>query len=222
MATTIATVTALHSNDIFIRPHFRCLSGVNKRYALIGRQPWPLHAQEHGVSPTIGAEKILKKEFPDVEIIYTDKVVDSLDTMVQFYNLFPEIASDFDYVTRFDSDMLFTQFDWQYMIKQIGSHNAYQMNFKTNTINYYVDFDHGLMDAQERDIMIISTKHRFDQMSYFPDNSYMMEWPGWMCHHFRGWNKPTTTTDFFDTEYYKQHSQAGVYTAPLEIRELFK
>jgi len=223
---TICTITPLHSADIFIKAHFNMLSGVEKRVALIGTRPWPNYAQEHGITEGAKPEKILKKHFPDVEIKYTDSVIDSGNDMADFYNQFLDIAKEFDYVTRFDTDMLFTKSDWMKMIAFVKTHDYdfYRMNFAKNSINYYYDFEHGLKDGLEADVMIIKTNNRFSPiLKPTGRNGCLLSWDGWMCHHFRGWNKPKSTGDINKPNKYLQDIKTKDWIkCPQEIREMFE
>lgn len=121
-------------------------------------------------------------------------------------------------------------------------------------------YDRGLMDAKEFDILAIDPKLRFDvkfimqtpegikEMTreeekivpkewgrnwidlHSPERSYTIEWDGWMCHHFRGWNKPLSVTADWDKsedaqkrleEYGNNLTSFGFrewYSCPVEIQ----
>jgi len=229
---TICLVTALYSDDVFIKPHYKMAVGVDKRIALIGKRPWPVHEIDHGVVAGAKPEEIIRKYYPDVEIRYTDLCADSSEhgiweTMANFYNHFIEIAKDYDYVTRFDVDMLFTEQDWNKMITFVKNNNYdyYRLNCENNSINYYYDFEHGARDATEREPMVLKTNQHFKCLVETEGgNGYTMEWPEWTCHHFRGWNKPKTYGDINSPPGYfqKMAKTTDFIKCPQEIRDLFK
>ena len=225
---TICSVTALHGSDIFIKPHFKTLTGLDKRIALIGTKPWPFYETTHGIGEGKKTETILKKDFPDVEIKYTDSVIGyhSWD-MANFYNQFIKLASGYDYVTRIDVDMMFTQKDWKKMIDFVknNDYDYYRMNFITNSIDYYYDFEHGIKDALEDDVMIVKTNNLFKPvLDPAVGDGYLMEWEDWVCHHFRGWNKPESLGDIDkpNKDFKKLDERNEWIKCPQEIRDLWK
>jgi hypothetical protein len=196
------------------------LSHVDKKIALIGDKPWPDYIEEHGMYENPKPEEIIRKHFPDVEIVHTKLTIND----DYFWRQFNTLSKGYDYVTRFDVDMLMKNNDWNHMINFVRSneYNFYKLNFTTNSIDYYVDFDHGIMDANERDTMITKQDNYFHYMTEtaIKHDGYTMEWPGWMVHHFRGWNKPKSTNydSLKSNPYFKDRE---FISAPKEIREMF-
>ena len=225
---TVCSVTPLYDSDIFVKPHFRMMTGLDKRIALIGSRPWPNYEDEHGVGGNIKTKEILEKDFPDVEIKYTDSVVGGgAWGMADFYNQSIKLATEYDYVTRFDVDMMFTKKDWKKMIDFVrnNDYDYYRMNFITSSINYYYDFDHGIRDGLEDDVMIIKTDNLFKPfLNPVAGDGYLMGWENWTCHHFRGWNKPKSLGNINKpNKYFKELDKRDEWVkCPKEIRDLWK
>lgn len=226
----IGVLEPIWNQEPFIIPHFKMLEsyGVDRIVTLIGGRPLPQYYTEHGYSLIPDkSEKLLKKHFPKIEIhpsTYTGEFGAPL------YNEGLPLMQDCDIVLILDTDMLFTPTDWKKMIEFIRDTNydCYRLNYSKNSINYYMDFDHGLKDAKELDPRAINPKNNLEWVLEYPYGlHYLMEWENWICHHFRGWNKPKTITkDWPNSNYAKQAfdqyaNKGDWFHCPQEIRDMF-
>jgi len=120
--------------------------------------------------------------------------------------------------------MFFTEKDFTKLITfiSLGQYDYYRLNFRTNSINYYVTnrFDRGLKEAlEEKEIIAFNPKVGYSYAG--GGRQFIIEWPDFMLHHFRGWKK--STTDESIEKYHKEHPEYGDWvTAPLEIINLLK
>lgn len=226
----LGSLTPIYNNEPFIIPHFKMLEsyGIDRNVVLLGSRPFPQYHVEHGYSlKPDKSEELLKKRFPKVEIFPSNY---SGEFGASLYNQAFPFMRDCDIVLIFDVDMLFTPPDWKKMIDFIRNtdHDCYRMNYCDNSINYYMDFDHGLKDAKEFDPRAINPKYDFEQVLEYPHGKqYVMEWESWVCHHFRGWCKPKSVTkNWPESDYARQafrdYSNNGDwFHCPTEIRNMF-
>lgn len=226
----IGVLEPIWNQEPFILPHFKMLEsyGVDKIVVLMAERPLPQYFTEHGYSLKADrSQELLKKYFPKVEIhpsTYSEEFGAPL------YNEGLKYVQDCDTVLILDTDMLFTKNNWKKMMDFIKNtdYDCYRLNYIKNSINYYMDFDHGLMDAKEMDPRAINPKHDLEWVLDYPHGKqHLMEWEGWMCHHFRGWDKPKSVTkDWPNTEYaksaFKSYSNKGDwFHCPDEIKKMF-
>ena len=115
------------------------------------------------------------------------------------------------------------------------------MDFGKNSINYSKDWDynHGFKDGKEFDPLVVSPAHLFFDIVAYPEVDIVVFPMGyteekttvidlgadWICHHFRGWNKPKSAfpngdwTNWPSAEYFKKYSNQGEwYVCPDEIK----
>lgn len=194
----IGSITPLWNQEAFIKPHFDMLKSLDRNLVLIQSEPLPSYKNEHGYSTKKDlSEEILRKYFPNVEIVPA-MYPSSMDFGAGLYNEGLAQMQDMDIVLRLDPDMLFTKKDWEDFIDFIRNtdYDCYKMDFASQSINYYMhgDYDHGLKDAQEEDALAVNPKTFFTGILDYPlDNNTFIDIPDWMCHHFRGRNKPKST-----------------------------
>lgn len=222
----IASITVIYKCDIFIKPCFDRLMNLDRNIVIYSDVPNPSYAKEHGndqlQDDTIA---LIRKTYPKVEF-YKANCPNNLGLM---WNQGLDIlGSEYDYAVLFDPDMHFTKEDYDKMIDFVrdNSYESYTINFQNNSINYYMDFTHGLRDSGEPDMdYIISTNKRFnDNLQIFGHKYTFNEVT---MHHFRGWNKPKSVhKDWESTKYAQQafnaHSDNGKwFECPQEIRDQF-
>lgn len=221
----IASITCIYKCDIFVKPCFDRLMNLDRNIVIYSDIPNPEYAKEHGndqlQDDTIA---LIKKNYPKVEF-YKANWPNNLGFM---WNQGLDIlGNEYDYAILFDPDMHFTKADYDKIIATVrnNSFESYTINFQNNSINYYMDFDHGLRDSGEGDMdYIITTKRRFnDNLQVFGSKHRLNV----TMHHFRGWNKPKSVhKDWESTEYAKRafgaHSDHGSwFKCPQEIRDQF-
>jgi len=236
----IGSFTPVWNQEIFIGPHFDMLKTLDRNVVLMQQGPYPSYLA-HGYDNTKDrSEEILREYFPDVEI-YKSHADPKYDFCPETYNEGLRLMEECDIVFRLDPDMIFTDTDWTKLIAHIRSTNysAYRMDFPNDSINYYItwDYEHGLKDAAEKDALAVDPKNKFavvqriirgrkgyDVLGYPLENNVVFKIPNWICHHFRGWNKPKTVAkDWFNQpnaqEAFKKHSNNGKwYVCPEEVK----
>ena len=195
----IASFTPLWNQQTFIGPHFGLLKKLDHNLVLLQNGVLPSYRDNHGYSNDPDrSEEILQKYFPNVEI-KKSKYDATKDFKCELYNEGLEMLQDYDIVLRLDPDMLWTEKDFDIMINfmRTTDFDCYRMNFHKDSINYYMtwDYEHGLKDAAEFDALGVNPKKMFTGIVDYPEenNTIMNFGDGWMCHHFRGWNKPKST-----------------------------
>lgn len=228
----IGSITPLWNQEMFIKPHFEMLMrGVDRLIVLMQSGPLPSYKNEHGYSSKPDHSRfILEEYFPQIEV-YDSEYPIQMDFRAELYNEGLSMMDDCNIVFRLDPDMLFTDSDFDKFISFIQENDAeaYQMDFRSDSINYYMtgDFDHGLMDAQEDDALAVSPIHRFSGILDYPGNKRVIDIDGWLCHHFRGWNKPKSTPPTWadkivQREYVQEYwdkENKDWYKAPKEIKD---
>lgn len=215
---------------MWIKPHFELLSKLDHNLVLIHKRPLPNYHIEHGykTAPDL-SEKLIRQYFPNVEIVYSN-YPEGKEFGAELYNEGLRLLEDYDSVFRLDPDMFFLPEVWDQMIQYVRNTNfdCYRMDFKHDSINYYMtnDFDHGLKDAQEIDPLAVNPKIKFtDPLEYPMDNHTFFTFPDFFCHHFRGWNKPKSTpkTWYMRPNAYEALEAYGNkgewYKCPQEIRD---
>jgi hypothetical protein len=137
------------------------------------------------------------------------------------------LSRDYDYSMRLDVDMYFDKENKIKLSKFIRETQAdmITMDHQVNTINYYVDFDHGLKDAKEYESLCLSTKNKYVNYLIPEKQDKIITIPqDILVHHFRGWNKPKSTDKrFFESEYAKKQLETQEWLkCPVEIRNMVR
>ena len=201
MSRKIGSITPIWNQELWIGPHFEMLSKVDKNVVVIHERPLPNYEKEHGYSknPDL-SEKLLKKYFPKVEI-YKSQYPEGKEFGADVYNECLQYVQDCDIVFRLDPDMFFEDQVWLDLLSYIQNttYDCYRMDFANDSTNYYMtgDFNHGLKDAQEFDMLAFNPKFPLESphgtLEYPHGNDVVIKFPNFYCHHFRGWNKPKST-----------------------------
>lgn len=222
---TVASVTFVHAHSLFLLPHLKMLENlVDKRIVIYGRQMWPPYLAEHGKMAGDNTRELLEEaKKMGCQVEETDIIQHDGQSFADLYNFGIFLSQDCDYSMRLDVDMYLTQEDQAKLKAQLQQNvDVINLNHTTNSINYYVDFDHGLRDAKEHESLAISTKNKY--LSYLkPEKTdRQADVHDITVHHFRGWNKPKSTTKtFFESEYaLKQLETQTWLSCPQEIREM--
>lgn len=224
----IGSITPLWNQELFIGPHFEMLKDLDRNLVLMQEKPLPSYHNEHGYSVKADmSEPLLKQLFPNVEIVKA-MYPPELDFACGLYNEGLAQMQDMDIVLRLDPDMLWTKKDWKAFIDLIRNtdFDCYRMDFAKDSINYYQTgrYDHGLKDAQEFDALGVDPKKFFTGILDYPSAGHIIKIPDWMCHHFRGWNKPKSTPPDWHTKiepaYLEQFgNKGGWFECPDEIKD---
>lgn len=223
----IGSITPLWNQETFIKPHFDMLSSLDRNLVLLQPAPLPSYHNEHGYAIKKDlSEDILRSQFPNVEIV-TSYYPPELDFGAGLYNEGLVQMRDCDIVLRLDPDMLFTEKDWKDFIDYIRNtdYDYYRMDFSKDSINYYMtwDYDHGMKDAKEFDALAVNPNILFTGILDYPsENGVIMDInPDWMCHHFRGWQKPKSVPSYW-AEAVPEHwvkENGGWLSCPTEIKD---
>jgi hypothetical protein len=206
----IGSITPIWNQELWIKPHFEMLSKLDKNVVVLHERPLPNYFKEHGYStkPDL-SEELIREMFPNVEI-YKSEYPEGKEFGADIYNECLKYVQDCDIVFRLDPDMFFEDEVWEDLVNFVreSDFDCYRMNFARDSINYYMtgDFDHGLKDAQEMDPLAINPKYpletpiitengesTFYMFQYPHGNETVINFDDFMCHHFRGWNKPKST-----------------------------
>lgn len=230
MKRRIGTLTPIWNQELFIKPHFDMLmrADLDRHVVLMQAGPLPQYYKEHGYGKKPDLSRyVLEEYFPRVEI-YEGNYPTTIDFAAGLYNEGLLMTQDMDIVLRLDPDMFWTEDDFNAFIDYIdnSTYDAYQMDFRRDSINYYMtgDFTHGLKDAQEDDALAVNPRIMFTGVLDYPSNNKkVIDIPGWMCHHFRGWQKPKSTPPGWDkvvsTDYIQEFGdKGGWFKCPDEIR----
>lgn len=210
----IASVTPLWNQQIFVGPHFDLLKKLDYNLVLLQNGVLPSYRDNHGYAEKPdNSEAILRKYFPKVDIRKSAYDANN-DFQCELYNEGLRALKDYDIVLRLDPDMIWTEKDFDTMIDYIRNTNfdCYCMDFAKDSINYYItwDYEHGLKDAHEYDPLGVNPKSMFTEIIHYPNDNYtVMNFDkDWMCHHFRGWNKPKSTPKWWHIQPNAQESLA--------------
>jgi hypothetical protein len=224
----IGSLTPLWNQEPFVTSHFEMLSKLDKNVVLMANAPLPDYNSDHGYSEQADRTLDLIRKFPKVEI-YESTYHGPF--CCDLYNEGLQYLQDCDIVFRLDPDMFMFDKDWEMWISFIRSNpeiDCYRVNFSKCTINYYKDFDHGLQDAQEFDVLAFNPHKQLIQVLDYPArNPYIINWNNWMIHHFRGWNKPKSVTkDWENSDYAKEvfplyNNNGDWFHCPQEIKDKF-
>ena len=201
MSRKIGSITPIWNQELFLKPHFEMLSKLDKNVVLLHERPLPDYHKEHGYStkPDL-SEKILRKYFPNVEI-YKSEYPEGKEFGADIYNEGLKYVQDCDIVFRLDPDMFFEDQVWDDLLSYIQNTNYdyYQMDFAQDSIDYYETgkYSFGVKDAKEMDPLAFSPKYELTNphgtFEWAWGNETIIKFPGFFCHHFRGWNKPKST-----------------------------
>lgn len=195
----IGSITPMWNQELFIGPHFKMLSKLDKNVVVMHKQPLSDYKQDHYLdNEPDRSEKIIRTMFPDAKVY--DSNYDG-PFRAEVYNQCLQYVQDCDIVLRLDPDMIFEEEKFDNFIEAIREtdFDAYRFNFKDCSVNYYItgDFNHGLKDAQENDILAFNPKIKFTGIIDYPSqNQCILNKPEkFFFHHFKGWNKPKSTPD---------------------------
>jgi len=230
----IGAVYPLWNQQLFIKPHLdMVLPHVNRCVVLMQPGPLPSYHREHGYSiKKDKTEEIIRRYFPEVEIVESTHP-NTEEFGAELYNEGLELMQECDIVTRFDPDMFWTPKAMGDFFDYIRSteFDCYKMDFHNDSVNYSItkDYEHGLKDAQEYDPLAVDPRTRFSGLlDYASKNPCIYKREEWLCHHFRGWNKPKSTpVDWYESQpieytelYGDPRTYNGWYHTPPWLREV--
>jgi hypothetical protein len=233
----VASIILNWNMEKFLVPHIEMIKPhVDKIIFIQCTRPFKPYKNEHNYSiiPD-NSEKIVRKKYPEIEVFNYEPEDTNYSLMFSnAWNFGMSKLQDFDLVTKFDSDQFFTQSDLKKLFNYINNnyYGNYGFNWKNISINYHMDFNHGVRNEVEIDPMIIDPNHSFGPQLSYPHPIHIINLPITM-HHVRSW-KEWVTQDWID---FKEPSRYGVYAkdlveqytpnnewikAPEEIKDYFR
>jgi hypothetical protein len=230
----VGALYPLWNQQLFIKPHLEMvLPHVDRCVVLMQPGPLPSYHKEHGYSiKKDKTEDIIRHYFPQVEIFESEHP-NTEEFGAALYNEGLDLMQDCDIVTRFDPDMFWTAEAMKDFFEHIRNteFDCYKMDFHNDSVNYFItgDYEHGLKDAQEYDPLGVDPKKGFRPVLDYPATKpTIYKADNWLCHHFRGWNKPKSTpVDWWKEQpaeyidFYGDHTTSnGWHHAPLWLREI--
>lgn len=220
MGNKIAAITPNFNQAHLLVPHIKWLSKWVDKIIVVQGRAWKRPVAEHLSTPDNSREIL---QTLDVEVIEdrTD------DFCADLYNQALERLQDYDIATRFDTDMFITEADSKKFFDFLRNSDAdyFPLDFSKNSINYYLDFDHGLMDAEEFDPLAIRTTKRFSGLLDVDGKKEFVE--GIMLHHLKHIGKNEEPTKAFlnspkATEWVCKYTPHNKFLQlPQELKALF-
>lgn len=233
----VASIILNWNMERFLVPHIEMLKpNVDKIIFIQCTRPFEPYRIEHNYSITPdNSEKIVREKYPDIEVfVYEPEDSDPSMMFANAWNFGMSKLQDYDLVTKFDVDQFFTQEDLKTFLDYSRKYlyNNYGLEWIKQSVNYYYDFDHGVMDQVEIDPLIINPKFQFGTLLNYPYPIKIVDKPIIM-HHFRQF-KDWVTPDWLN---FQTTSRYGINAAdlvlnhtpnnewlkcPEEIKELFR
>lgn len=205
----VALFTVAYNCEKWIYPYLSIYKDVDKRIVLLGKQPLKEYAEHHSPVPD-RTEALIRKHFPDVEIVW------------QNGKNFPEVANqgldclrDYDFVISFSTDELMLPNDWAKILDRARNveMDALQYDFGNNSILYYNDIDHGIkLDYEWIETRGIDTKHDYQGYMAYIGRGYVAN--DITVHHYTGMKGAGMSEE--------ELAKHKIYTTPPELRELFE
>lgn len=219
-----------------IEPHINMLKKqVDHIKFLQTNRPLKVYEREHGYSKVEdNSIEVVNKLFPEIEV-HRIKVEDDDESMMfsSLWNQGLELMKDYDMVLKLDLDQFFTDEDFEKFINIIrkSDHKNIALDWSRNSINYYLDLDHGLMDQSEKDPLAVDPNYAFGPLLQYPHDKAIWN-TDVIMHHLRNF-KPWVTQDWVDgiepspygiysLDLLKRYGYNGDwFTAPKEIKNKF-
>ena len=233
----VASIILNWNMERFLVPHIEMLKpNVDKIIFIQCNRPFAPYRIEHNYSTTPdNSENIVREKYPEIEVFnYEPEDTDTSMMFANAWNFGMSKLQDYDLVTKFDVDQFFTQEDLKLFIDTTKkyAYKNYGLNWKWQSVNYYYDLDHGLINQLERDPLIIDPKYTFGPLLSYPHQLKLIDKPI-MMHHLRNFKEWVTEDwiNFNGVNPYGEYAKDLVarYTpnnewikAPQEIKDLFE
>jgi hypothetical protein len=237
MSKKIASIILNWNMERFLVPHIEMLKPYTDKIIFIQcTRPFEPYRAEHNYLTTPdNSEKIVREKYPEIEIFsYEPEDKDTEMMFANAWNFGMSKLQDYDLVTKFDIDQFFTQEDLKTFldITKKYAYKNYGLDWTRQSVNYYYDLDHGLINQLEKDPLIIDPKFEFGPLLTYPHQIKIIEQPI-MMHHLRNFKEWVTEDwiNFKGVNPYGEYAKDMVakYTpnnewikAPQEIKDLFK
>jgi len=191
-----------YNSEKFIVPFLKMLTRFVDRVVILqGSEPWEDYARQfdYGSGPDKSEE--LARTFEKVEVYpacqnYSD---------YNLYNQGVDLLSDCDYILRLDTDMFLSPKDFKRLLKFIeeNPYDCYRVNFNKCSVEYQ-DSKPLYGVAVENDPIAIKGGHHFHNYLDAEGSRYIINWPDFKLHHFRGeklstkpFNPPKELKEYF-------------------------
>lgn len=215
---SLGAIIPVWNEERFIRSHIKMLEPfVDEIIIILGNRPLNPYKKEHNYSDIPDrSREIVQNEFSQ-HALYDYETNDENPAMM-FANIwnFGRTKINTDIVFKLDCDMFFTREDLkkftdfarQSYEKQIA------LDWSRDSINYYMDLDHGLKDQVETDPLIFDPKFEMGALLSYQHKKYIADL-GITLHHLRGFNKPLVTKEWIEG---KKPFPSGLYSTSLVER----
>lgn len=211
----IGLQTPSYNSEKWIYPFLKLSDGLlDKRVIVQGREPIKFVHQEHGLAMEPDrSEALIRKEFPDVDIIYQEKAEFGPHFWQQGHD---HLKGDVDFILRFDSDEMLLRKDWERLVnwlRELKELGAMGVNFG-NAILYTYDLDHGRKNPIDTWIETrgLDSMYKYEGFGYWHGGQAMFDV---VVHHLTGFKRGDK-----DKELIKQSTDW--VKCPKEIRDLYE
>ena len=234
---TLSAVVPVWNEERFIIPHIKMLEKqVDEIIVVLGDRPLAPYKREHAYSDIPDrSEELIRSTFQSIPIFnYT--TIDE-DGSMMFSNIwnFGRTKVGTDMALKLDCDMFFTQKDLATFIQFIreSKYKNIAIAWELDSINYYLDLDHGLKDQVETDTLVFDPAYELKNSLDYPHEKFIADL-GITLHHCRGFNKPLVTQEWIDglcafpsgvtsTNLVKEYGNEDKwFVAPQEIKNLLR
>lgn len=163
----IASITCIFENELFIKPHFEMIKGLDENIVLIGRKPFKEYFEAGFVSDKPdNSEALIREMYPKAHIVYHD--FDTFCGNLLNVGIDKAIELGCDAILKLDVDMLLTREDWYRLMNglQTTDCDTLSLDYANNTMVYKKDFEHGVrcwVFPVGNDPVFVKTNCRFIQ-----------------------------------------------------------
>ncbi len=181
----IVAVTLVRDSEKFIIPHLKMYTGVTRNIVLMIPQVLKGGASGHSQTRD-NSVALIKKHCPEVEIFETE----TNEWGNVLFNEAIALAGECDKVVAFHADVVMNQENWLKFkeILEVTDADVFKLNMQKCTINYYVDFDHGVRDCLDIEPVAVRGGFRYDGTIYSVDGKSVFTIENEITvHHFCGW-----------------------------------
>ncbi len=184
--------TPVYNAERWIYPFLKLTPGLDRQVLVLGENPTAWVQKEYGLSSELDrTERIVRKHFPEVEIIKQRSNVRDAN----FWNQGHEyLASDCDFIFRFDSDEMMMPYHWNLLLDRVKSNDekSISIDFGKNGVLFHHpnDLVHGVMHPEDSFIETrgLRSELRYDGFGAFDlSTSFLFSPPRYMIYHYQGW-----------------------------------
>lgn len=209
----IGLATPSWNTEEWIYPFLKLSDGLLDRRVIVqGKEPLKSYVQEHNTSTEPDrSEALIRKEFPDVEIIYQEKAEFGPHFWQQGHDY---LKGDCDFILRFDSDEMLTREEWVKLVeflREVDDLDALAINFGKSILHSH-GFNSGVKNPNDPWIETrgLHSRHNYQGFGYFIGAQHLYDV---VVHHFTGLKRQNNKDISLPSDHY--------ISVPEEIKELF-